>query len=396
VGGGATRIPKSRYSSIDCYISEDPRLDDARHNDIPVVTDEGVVARLRGEGVDARLARHVAALFVRDPLVMFRGRITEVDDARSAAHFESIQSTNWRSMRWKPPPADAGDTIGWRVELRTMEVQLTDFENAAFTVFVVLLSRVVLFFDLNLYMPLSLVDQNFERANARGAATAQRFWFPPVICCAKGGAAVATAAAPVEMTLAQILLGDGGATFPGLIPLIGAYLDLNGCDAPSRAAISEYLSFVRNRATGAALTGAAWQRQFVEGHPAYARDSVVPLGVAGELVRAVAALPGEAKARGGGSGVFEKLVGPLQGGRGPGGASGGASGGADAAAAGGGGGAEAAPAPPSPVALGPGSVRLRGSSFFEEVANGPSSKCSALKELIDKHRAQLGVAPLTP
>jgi hypothetical protein len=34
----------------------------------------------------------------------------------------------------------------------TMEVQITDFENAAFTVFVVLLSRVCLFFDMNLYI----------------------------------------------------------------------------------------------------------------------------------------------------------------------------------------------------------------------------------------------------
>jgi glutamate--cysteine ligase catalytic subunit len=59
-------------------------------------------------------------------------------------------------VRWKPPPPDAPD-MGWRVELRTMEAQVTDFENAAFTVFVVLLSRVILSFDLNLYVPLSKV-----------------------------------------------------------------------------------------------------------------------------------------------------------------------------------------------------------------------------------------------
>ena len=39
-----------------------------------------------------------------------------------------------------------------------MEVQLTDFENAAFTVFVVLITRVVLAFDLSFYIPLSKVD----------------------------------------------------------------------------------------------------------------------------------------------------------------------------------------------------------------------------------------------
>ena len=38
-----------------------------------------------------------------------------------------------------------------------MEVQLTDFENAAFTVFVALITRVVLAFDLAFYIPLSKV-----------------------------------------------------------------------------------------------------------------------------------------------------------------------------------------------------------------------------------------------
>lgn len=59
-----------------------------------------------------------------------------------------------------------------------MEVQTTDFENAAFTCFAVLLSRVVLFFDLSLYMPLSLVDENFRRAHERDAVRTQRFFFP--------------------------------------------------------------------------------------------------------------------------------------------------------------------------------------------------------------------------
>lgn len=47
--------------------------------------------------------------------------------------------------------------IGWRVEFRPCEVQITDFENAAFTVFIVLLTRTILSFGLNLYMPLSKV-----------------------------------------------------------------------------------------------------------------------------------------------------------------------------------------------------------------------------------------------
>jgi glutamate--cysteine ligase catalytic subunit len=48
--------------------------------------------------------------------------------------------------------------MGWRVEFRSMEVQMTDFENAAFSIFIVLLSRAILTFGLNFYIPLSKVS----------------------------------------------------------------------------------------------------------------------------------------------------------------------------------------------------------------------------------------------
>ena len=70
---------------------------------------------------------------------VFRERI-EQDDEKSSEHFETIQSSNWMNMRFKPPPPDASE-IGWRVEFRPTEVQLTDFENAAYCCFVVLLTR---------------------------------------------------------------------------------------------------------------------------------------------------------------------------------------------------------------------------------------------------------------
>lgn len=38
-----------------------------------------------------------------------------------------------------------------------MEVQLTDFENAAFAVFIVLLSRAIMSQNLNFYVPISKV-----------------------------------------------------------------------------------------------------------------------------------------------------------------------------------------------------------------------------------------------
>jgi glutamate--cysteine ligase catalytic subunit len=38
---------------------------------------------------------------------------------------------------------------------------MTDFENAAFAVFVVLLSRAILYFKLNFYIPISKVRYKF-------------------------------------------------------------------------------------------------------------------------------------------------------------------------------------------------------------------------------------------
>ena len=142
--------------------------------------DEEHYLKLRQEGIDPALAQHVAHLFIRDPLTVFDGSVEEVDDETQTEHFENIQSTNWQSVRWKPPPPRLSPNdphIGWRVELRTMEMQLTDFENAAFSVFSVLVTRVILAFDLNLYIPLSRVDVNMNRAHSRDAINKGRFFF---------------------------------------------------------------------------------------------------------------------------------------------------------------------------------------------------------------------------
>ena len=84
---------------------------DAEYNDIEAPYDEAAYAQLVAGGVDATLARHVAHLFVRDPLVI-RGRV-DVDDATQTDHFENLQSTNWQTVK---PPAKPPSHIGWRTE----------------------------------------------------------------------------------------------------------------------------------------------------------------------------------------------------------------------------------------------------------------------------------------
>ena len=56
-------------------------------------------------------------------------------------------------------------------------MQITDFENAAFALFIVLLSRAILSFDLNLYMPISKVDVNMQTAQKRNAVHEEKFYF---------------------------------------------------------------------------------------------------------------------------------------------------------------------------------------------------------------------------
>lgn len=350
---GQRRIFKSRYDSISTYIyqgadnnTRDEVADSKKkglknrvlntYNDIPVPIDEDSYQLLRESGIDPALSQHIAHLFIRDPLVVFEGAVEEVDDETQTEHFESIQSTNWQSVRWKPPPPrnDPNDPhIGWRTEFRTMEIQLTDFENAAFTVFVVLLTRVILTFDLNLYIPISRVDANMQRAHSRNAAVKGKFFFrrhmapleegddgygvkySSMFARAANGESVSRTSsrnddeevdengvskqrrkAPFapgsneensyeEMTMTEIMAGKGD-YFPGLIPLVQAYLDYINCDSITRRRIDQYLDFIQKRASGELLTPATWIRNFVRNHEGYKGDSVVSDEIAFDLMTA--------------------------------------------------------------------------------------------------------------
>jgi len=232
------------------------------------------------EGIDGALAHHLAHLFVRDPLVAFEGSIREVDDEASTEHFDSINSTNWQSVRWKPPPITKqdGPEIGWRTEFRTMEVQLTDFEDAAFSAFAVLVTRVLLVFDLNILIPLSKVDENMQRAHTVDAVSSEKFWFSPEVLPSRKARDNA-----VEMTIKEIISGRNS-NFPGLVPLCYAYLEHIQCDARSFERIQQYLTYIEKRASGELITPATWMRRFVRSHPDYKHDSVISQSIAYDLM----------------------------------------------------------------------------------------------------------------
>lgn len=227
-----------------------------------------------------------------------------------------------------------------------MEIQITDFENAAFTCFITLLTRVILTFDLNLYIPLSRVDANMQRAHGRDASVKGKFFFrrhmaplekgdygfeeqytsmfsaaangkkkkgkmPTVFSegnlhelsldskpssadintdSTEDGVSEKRRVAPnasggaeensyEEMTMAEIMTGKGD-YFPGLIPLVYAYLDHIQCDSLTMDRMTKYLDFIEKRATGQLITPAKWIRTFVRNHEDYKFDSVVTDSIA--------------------------------------------------------------------------------------------------------------------
>uniref|UniRef100_A0A8C3WJ25 Glutamate--cysteine ligase n=1 Tax=Catagonus wagneri TaxID=51154 RepID=A0A8C3WJ25_9CETA len=271
------RISKSRYDSIDSYLSECGE----KYNDIDLTKDKEIYEQLLQEGIDHLLAQHVAHLFIRDPLTLFEEKI-HLDDANESDHFENIQSTNWQTMRFKPPPPNSD--IGWRVEFRPMEVQLTDFENSAYVVFVVLLTRVILSYKLDFLIPLSKVDENMKEAQKRDAVLQRMFYFRKDIC--KGGNAVVdgcgkatgsteqTAEEYALMSIDTIINGKEG-VFPGLIPILNCYLENMEVDVDTRCSILNYLKLIKKRASGELMTVARWMREFIANHPDYKQDSVI-------------------------------------------------------------------------------------------------------------------------
>jgi glutamate--cysteine ligase catalytic subunit len=304
------RIPKSRYASNSTYIAQDARLR-PEYMDPDLIVDEALKQKLVAGGMDDLLATHFAHLFIRDPIVVFSEDLDHLDPEGSN-HFENIQSTNWQHMRFKPPPPDAD--IGWRVEFRSMEIQATDFENAAFAIFIVLITRAILSYDLNFYIPIPRTTENMETAHARDALLNSKFWFrkdpfphsrrnhthqwsngssgastPSGLDSQSRPCTPPTGAVEDEytrMSITEIVNGqpDG---FPGLIPLVESYLNGVNVDVETRCELARYLDLIRKRADGTLWTGAKWIREFVRSHAEYKWDSAVSEKITYDLVKTV-------------------------------------------------------------------------------------------------------------
>lgn len=257
----------SRYCSTPCYLS-----DKNKHlNDLNLSYDEDIVSKLIEEEMPETLAKHFGHLFVRDPLVII-DEFLEPKDETTSYHFENLNSLVWYSLRLKPPPLD-DDLMGWRVEFRPMDIQMTDFENAALTVFIALMTRVIITYGLDLTIPISQISENMNTAHRRDSARQEKFHF-------RCGEEV------FQLYLNEIV--NGTKDFLGLVPLARQYLSgREDIDANTKVTLDQYLSLISKRAAGTLLTNASWIRQFVVSHPLYKQDSVVSEEIQYDLVQKI-------------------------------------------------------------------------------------------------------------
>lgn len=200
-------------------------------------------------------------------------------------------------MRFKPPPSVESD-IGWRVEFRPLDIQLTDFENAALTVFVGMIANLINEFSLDFIIPISMVDRNMDTVHLQNALLEQKYWFRVDLFDQNEGSDYKTNNLEAshflksnttktqdpkkrvikECYIWQILEGDASLhpTFTkGLISLCQEYMEIKKWSESQKEQLNTYLEFLRKRARGLIPTDAKFIRDFVLQHPAYKQDSIV-------------------------------------------------------------------------------------------------------------------------
>jgi len=215
-------------------------------------------------------------------LVVYTKKV-KIDNQKHSDHFENIQSTNWQSLRFKPPTPEQ-DKIGWRVEFRTMELNFTDFENAAHSCILRLL-MIFLFTKKpnNFKIPMSKVDDNMNKALKRDSVLSEKFWFSTDIFSNEKQ----TDKQISQLSMDQIFNGDDTIGFPGLLYYVKETMNSLQLSESTIELLSKYIKFISLRANGKLKTNSLWIREFVRSHPNYKHDSIVTQSIAYDLMKAI-------------------------------------------------------------------------------------------------------------
>ncbi|KAM0673510.1 glutamate--cysteine ligase [Gurleya vavrai] len=204
--------------------------------------------------------------------------------------FENIQSSNWRSMRFKLPSQNGRlEESGWKVEFRPMEIQPTAFENSAYCIFVVLLSKAIIEYKINFYMPLSLVDENFRRANLlnyKESEFKKKLENDRAIFYYRKNIFEEGKANICEGTIKDIFMGDGD--YEGIFGVVKRFVDEHynkkeNCEE-EKSNIYKYLNFLEKRINNEYVSVADFMRKFVITHEDYKNDANASEKILDELI----------------------------------------------------------------------------------------------------------------
>lgn len=151
--------------------------------------------------------------------------------------------------------------MAWRIEFRTMELQPTETENLYALFLVKSIANILMFKDntLNFYIPISMVDANFERALKMNALLEQSFFFR-VNVFDTGVPEI------LELTIKDYLCGCSA--FPGLMSIITGFQEKKPC-CYDKSSNEKLTAYVNDRCSGKIPTTASFIRKFVQTHPEY-------------------------------------------------------------------------------------------------------------------------------
>jgi len=257
------KLKKSRYSTINYFISPNG----VKYNDIEDEYNEDYYNNLVNSGIPSNLSKHVAYLFARDPLIMYEEDLNDIkkSENESNSFFININSSNWNNVRLKPP-MNSNDS--WKVEIRVLEMQTTSFENSSFFIFIILLAKTITYYKLDFYIPISEVDNNFEKSIKKDSKNSKYYFKRNV----KGKGKIDL------LFLSEI--------YDILFKYIYDYLEtLN--DNTFINKISKYLEHIKLLSNGLKQTIAEKIREFILNHKEYKNDSNVNQIITNELIQKI-------------------------------------------------------------------------------------------------------------
>ena len=270
-------IYKSRYSPVYSYIGKVNKYYN-KYPKFPI--NEEYYKQFIDEGISENLATHFCNLCVRDPLVVFDEKIN-INDENDMTHFETINSTNWNSLRFKfPRPSD--HDFSYKIEIRTSDLQLTPFENTSIIHLIINLYKIIILNKCNFIIPITKVDENFENGYERDAINTKKFWWR--INCFDNSINLnddnfnylEDEQNNIKLLTINEIFNGAKEYYPGLLNFIRDEIkNCNKTDISKKENLYKFIDYLEKKTKGEIWTDAKYIRNFVDNHPKYNKDSII-------------------------------------------------------------------------------------------------------------------------